>query len=67
MFDAVQVLNVFILTLLCVHFICLGKSCYSISSVILLFVKTFGSIFPFDVWDKFWGLIRPVPEVSFLL
>ena len=24
-------------------------------------------IFPFDVWDKLWILIRPVPEVSLLI
>ena len=23
--------------------------------------------FPFDVWDRFWVLIRPVPEVSLVL
>ena len=25
------------------------------------------SIFPFDVWDKLWVLIRSVPEVSLLI
>ena len=25
------------------------------------------SIFPFDVWDKLWALIRPDPEVSALI
>ena len=25
------------------------------------------SIFPFDVWDKHWVLIRSVPEVSLLI
>ena len=38
-----------------------------ISSVILLFVKICLFIFPFDVWDKFWVLIRPVPEVSLFI
>ena len=33
----------------------------------LLFVKIGLSIFPFDVWDKVWVLIRPVPEVYLLL
>ena len=28
----------------------------------LLFVKICLSIFPFDVWDKLWVLIRQVPE-----
>ena len=31
------------------------------------FVKIYLSIFPFDVWDKLWLLIRPVPEVSSLI
>ena len=38
-----------------------------LSFVIFLFVKICLSIFPFDVWDRLWVLIRPVPEVSFLL
>ena len=36
-------------------------------SSILLFVKICVSVFPFDVWDGLWVLIRPVPEVSLLL
>ena len=34
-----------------------------LSTAILLFVKIRLFIFPFVVWDKFWVLIRPVPEV----
>ena len=45
-----------------------GKSCqFDLPSVTLLFVKICLSIFLFDVWDKLWVLIRPVPEVSLLL
>ena len=41
------------------------KSCYLVlSPVILLFVKTCLSVFPFDDWDKLWVLIRSFPEVS---
>ena len=36
-----------------------------LSSVILLCVKICLSVFPI-VWDGFWVLIRPVPEVSLL-
>ena len=44
---------------------CLGKSCcLGFSPVILLFVGMCLSIFPFDIWDKLWVLIRSVPEVS---
>ena len=32
----------------------------------LLFVKICLTVFPFDVWDGLWVLIRPVPEVSLL-
>ena len=39
----------------------------SLSPVILLFVGMCLSIFPFDVWDKLWVLIRLVPEVSLLI
>ena len=35
--------------------------------VMLLFVTICLSIFPFDVWDKLWVLIRSVPEVSFII
>ena len=38
-----------------------------LSSVILLFVKIYLSVFPFDIWDGLWVLIRPVPEVHLLL
>ena len=38
-----------------------------LSPVILLFVGMCLSIFPFDVWDKLWVLIRSVPEVSSLI
>ena len=37
-----------------------------LSSVILLFVKIYLSVFPI-VWDGLWVLIRQVPEVSLLL
>ena len=30
-------------------------------------VKIYLSIFTFDVWDKLWALIWPVPEVSLLI
>ena len=40
---------------------------YSLSSVILLFVKICLSIFSFDVWDRLWVRIRPVPEVPLLI
>ena len=33
----------------------------------LLFVNICLSIFPFDVWDRLWVLIRPVSEVSLLI
>ena len=46
--------------MLCYVMLCL-------SSIILLFVKICLSIVPFDVWDKLWVLIRPVPAVSFFL
>ena len=47
---------------------CLGKSCsLRLSSVILLFVNICLSVFPFDVWDGLWVLIRPVREASLLL
>ena len=47
---------------------CLGKSCrLGLSTVILLFVGMCLSIFPFDVWDKLWVLIRSVPEVFLLI
>ena len=36
-----------------------------LTSVILLFVKICLSVFPFDVWDKLWVLIRPVPRGIF--
>ena len=43
----------------------LGKGCLlGLSSVVLLFVKTCLSIFPFDVWYKLCVLILQVPEVS---
>ena len=46
----------------------LGKLCkLGLSPVILLFVQLCLAIFPFDVWDKLWVLIQPVPEVSLLL
>ena len=32
-----------------------------------LFVKICLIIFPFDVQDKVWVLIRPVPEISLLV
>ena len=44
---------------------CLGNSCFlGLPSVILLFVKICLAIFPFDVWDTLWVLIRPDLEVS---
>ena len=43
------------------------RAANSASSVILLFVKICLSVYPFDVWDGLWVLIRPVPEVSLLL
>ena len=45
----------------------LGILGLGLSSVILLFVKICSSIFPFDVWDGLWVLIRPISEVSLLL
>ena len=70
--------NVLILTVLfvrCVWFsndgcvaTCLGKSSWlSLYSVILLFVGMCLSIFPFDVGNKLWVLMRSVPEVSLLI
>ena len=45
-----------------------GKSCgLGLSPVILLIVGMCLLIFPFDVWDKLWVMIRPVPEVSLLI
>ena len=35
--------------------------------LILLFERMCLSIFPFDVLDKLWVLIRSVPEVSLLI
>ena len=78
MFGAVQFLNVLIITLLCVRFVwfskdgwvatCLGKSCWlGLSPVISLFMGMCLTIFPFDVWDKLWVLIRFVLEVSLLV
>ena len=70
MLGAVQFLNVFILSLLCVQFIYFSngrKSCLlGLSSVILLFDKVCLSIFHFDVWNGVWILIRPFPDVSLL-
>ena len=76
MFGAVKFLNVLILTLLCVQLFILVKliklppvwkraanSAYHLLFRCLL--RLF--IFPFDVWDKLWILIRPDPEVSLLV
>ena len=41
-----------------------GSANSALSSVILLFVEICLSVFPFDVWDRLWILIRPVPGVS---
>ena len=43
------------------------RAANSTSSVIPFFVKICLPILPFNVWDKLWLLIRPVPEVSLLL
>ena len=37
---------------------------FGLLSVILLFVKICLYILPFNVLDKLWALIRPVPGVS---
>ena len=42
-----------------------ANSAYHLS--FFLFVKICLSVFLFDVWDKLWVLIRPVPEISLLL
>ena len=39
---------------------------YKAFQVFLFFGKIFLSVFPFDVWDGLWALIRIVPEVSLL-
>ena len=46
---------------------CITTRCNGLLPVILLFVKIGLSIFSFDVWDKLWVLIRPVPEVALLI
>ena len=38
-----------------------------LNRLISLFVGMPLSIFPFDVWDKLWVLIRSVPEESLLI
>ena len=44
----------------------MGNSFYVSNQKIFTLFK-FLLIFPFDVWDKLWVLIRPVPEVSLLI
>ena len=45
-----------------------GKSWLLVLSlVILLLIKICLSIFPFDVRDKLWVLIWPVPEVTLVI
>ena len=70
MFGAVQFLNVLILTL-CVPLFNtvkltelppVGKELLTRLIICYFVVSLF--IFPFDVWDKLWVLIRSVPVVS---
>ena len=66
-------LNVLILTHLCVQFISVKVTelppVWERVAYLAYhqFVKICLSIFPFDVWDKLWILIRPVPVVSLLI
>ena len=39
--------------------------CIKLKDFLLSFIFLF--IFPFDVWDTLWVLIRPVPEVALLI
>ena len=44
-----------------------GRAANSANYLFFVCVKICLSIFPNDVWDKLWVLIRPVPEVSLLM